>query len=392
LTGQIGPFISGTTGTWNPPNNLYSATFILSGAKGNGGLGDSDGGFGAQVTATLFNLSSSDTYTYYIGSDGGGGQGGGTTYYGGSGGDCSYINLNSNLFMIAGGGGGGGSIVGAGAGGSGCTSSGVGNPGIGGGGGSGGGGGGGLGTGGTGGTGGSGYSGGGGAGVTGNNYITGCADGGSGGGGDGGGGGGGGSGYGGGGGGGGGGSGSSNNPGAGGGAGGSTGPAGSTYITSTTSGSLIINLTYVGYPVLQYNTNTQQVFYNEKTFVIEHPLHIDKYLVHACLEGPEAGVYYRGKARIMSDYKSVEIYLADYVDHLANDFTIYVTPVLSENVIEPYFPKLIATPVRNGKFKVYCDMVPCEFDYLVFGKRKSIEVEPLKALTCVKGDGPYKWI
>jgi len=131
---------------------------------------------------------------------------------------------------------------------------------------------------------------------------------------------------------------------------------------------------------------------SEKTFVIEHPIDNNKYLVHACLEGPEAGVYYRGKARINSDYKSVDIYLADYVEHLACDFTVHLTPYLSENIIEPYFPKLISSPVKNGKFKVYSDIVPCDFDYLVFGKRKSIEVEPLKILTHVKGDGPYKWI
>jgi hypothetical protein len=169
-----------------------------------------------------------------------------------------------------------------------------------------------------------------------------------------------------------------------------------TSFKPATSNFQTITLSWVGGtadPVLQYNSSQSLAYYTgEKTFVIEHPLNIDKYLVHACLEGPEAGVYYRGSARITSDYKCVEIYLADYVEHLANEFTIHVTPFLSEHVIEPYFPKLIATPVRNGKFKVYSDMVPCEFDYLVFGKRKSIEVEPLKALTYVKGDGPYKWI
>jgi hypothetical protein len=35
-----------------------------------------------------------------------------------------------------------------------------------------------------------------------------------------------------------------------------------------------------------------------KTFIIEHPIDTSKYLIHACLEGPEAGVYYRGKATI----------------------------------------------------------------------------------------------
>ena len=33
-----------------------------------------------------------------------------------------------------------------------------------------------------------------------------------------------------------------------------------------------------------------------KSFVIDHPLHEDKYLMHATLEGPEGGIFYRGTA------------------------------------------------------------------------------------------------
>ena len=125
-----------------------------------------------------------------------------------------------------------------------------------------------------------------------------------------------------------------------------------------------------------------------KTFVIEHPLNINKYLVHACLEGPEAGVYYRGTAIINSDFKSVDIYLADYVDYLAKEFTIYVSPIVND---PNNIPVLGTSPVIKGKFTVYSNIVPCEFNYIVFGKRQNIEVEPLKALTHVKGDGPYKY-
>jgi hypothetical protein len=134
-----------------------------------------------------------------------------------------------------------------------------------------------------------------------------------------------------------------------------------------------------------------------KTFVIEHPLNINKYLVHACLEGPEAGVYYRGTAIINSDCRSVDIYLANYVEHIANDFTIYATPMLmpNEGISFPNgisFPKLITSPIVNGKFTVYSDIVPCKFNYIVFGKRQEIDVEPYKRLSDVKGEGPYKWI
>ena len=36
-----------------------------------------------------------------------------------------------------------------------------------------------------------------------------------------------------------------------------------------------------------------------KTFIIDHPIDKNKYLVHGCLEGPEFGVYYRGKSEIL---------------------------------------------------------------------------------------------
>ena len=197
---------------------------------------------------------------------------------------------------------------------------------------------------------------------------------------------------------GGGGGGDSSNPqdGGGGGAGGSYSAYSNVIYSTSTSTVGFINIEYTVYSgvVLQYDVSTQKVFYNAKTFVIEHPLQIDKYLVHACLEGPEAGVYYRGTGVITSESKSVEIYLADYVEKLAFDFTIHVTPYLSndDKEKEPYFPKLITTDVNNGMFTVYSDIVPCKFNYLVFGTRQNIEVEPLKELTYVKGDGPYKWI
>lgn len=57
----------------------------------------------------------------------------------------------------------------------------------------------------------------------------------------------------------------------------------------------------------------------------------------------------------------VFIYFADYVDHITCNFIIHITPILTD-------------------------------DYIVFGKRQSIEVEPSKSTTLVRGDGPYKWI
>ncbi len=139
---------------------------------------------------------------------------------------------------------------------------------------------------------------------------------------------------------------------------------------------------------LFYNTNTGQItYYNgaSKTFVIDHPTDESKYLVHACLEGPEAGVYYRGEGTISNNH-SVEISLPDYVDKLANNFSVQITPIYNPNITKP----LLTSRVVNNKFTVYGEN--SDFFWSVYGKRSSIEVEPSKTSVDVKGSGPYLWI
>lgn len=142
-------------------------------------------------------------------------------------------------------------------------------------------------------------------------------------------------------------------------------------------------------PSLVYDVNTGAVRYTStaKTFVIDHPNDDNKFLVHACLEGAEAGVYYRGKARIENN-ESVTIQLPSYVEKLATNFTVYITEIYEEN------PKhletiLKATEVVNNRFKV-CGK-NASFFWIVYGERLAIDTEPSKA-TPVKGSGPYKWI
>jgi hypothetical protein len=83
-----------------------------------------------------------------------------------------------------------------------------------------------------------------------------------------------------------------------------------------------------------YNTDTKEILVSStssstnwnKTFIIDHPDDDSKYLVHACLEGPEVGVYYRGKGEITNN-EFVEISLPDYVTNLATDFTVQISPI-----------------------------------------------------------------
>lgn len=123
-----------------------------------------------------------------------------------------------------------------------------------------------------------------------------------------------------------------------------------------------------------------------KTFIIDNPLDQTKYLVHACLEGPESGVYYRGKGEIINNERAT-IYLPEYVSKLATNFTVQVTSIYSKDRNAPN--ALETSEVEENRFNVYGNNG--KFYWSVYGSRNSITVEPLKSEIIVKGDGPYKW-
>jgi len=121
-----------------------------------------------------------------------------------------------------------------------------------------------------------------------------------------------------------------------------------------------------------------------KSFIINHPTDENKYLVHVCLEGPEAGVYYRGNGEITNN-ESVEVVLPHYVEKLAYDFTVQVTPIYGNKIVT-----LNSSEVENNAFKVYGENA--KFHWVVYGSRQEVNVEPNKADVNVKGDGPYLYI
>jgi hypothetical protein len=127
------------------------------------------------------------------------------------------------------------------------------------------------------------------------------------------------------------------------------------------------------------------LYTSNKTFVIDHPVNPEKYLVHACLEGPEAGVYYRGKG-VITNNESTVIKLPDYASALASDFTVQITPIFNGRSISTYN----VGEVVNNQFHVYGENG--SFFWVVYGMRASIEVEPNKTDVQVQGSGPYKWI
>jgi hypothetical protein len=150
------------------------------------------------------------------------------------------------------------------------------------------------------------------------------------------------------------------------------------------TGALYFNNTYEGASGLLVSDGSGWT--SVKSFVIDHPDDSEKYLVHGCLEGPEAGVYYRGKGEITND-EFVEIRLPKYVKNLALDLTVQVTPIYQGKKITTI---LSATEIEDNAFRVYGDN--CKFHWTVFGQRAPLKAEIYKNEVSVKGDGPYKWI
>jgi hypothetical protein len=134
-----------------------------------------------------------------------------------------------------------------------------------------------------------------------------------------------------------------------------------------------------------YDSAANTFYYaSAKSFIIDHPVDQDKYLVHACLEGPEAGVYYRGTGEIFDNISTI-IELPYYVEALGTDFTIQITPIYNGKI-----NVLNTSEVINNKFTVYGEN--CKFYWQVTGKRAQIITEPFKRDVQVKGQGPYLYI
>lgn len=88
-----------------------------------------------------------------------------------------------------------------------------------------------------------------------------------------------------------------------------------------------------------------------KTFNIPHPLDATKRLIHACLEGPENGVYYRGQATTKDGQAQVE--LPDYFEMLTRGEgrTVQLTQVFDDG--SKRFANLAASPIIDGKFTIF---------------------------------------
>ncbi len=113
------------------------------------------------------------------------------------------------------------------------------------------------------------------------------------------------------------------------------------------------------------------IWAENKYFRITHPAKPDHYLIHACLEGPESSVYYRGQAQLTDG--RVTIHLPDYFEALTcqEGRTVLLTP----RGREPFL--LSADEIVDGMFRVYGTKIDGTFSWEVKAVRSDVErLEP----------------
>ncbi len=108
-----------------------------------------------------------------------------------------------------------------------------------------------------------------------------------------------------------------------------------------------------------------------KSFKISHPLEPEKmYLEHGSLEGPEHGIYQRGRA---SGIEKVIVKLPDYFEALSeNEITVHITSRVNDSlfVSRSNSSEFVVQRVRRNLLrKQYI-----EFDYFVVGERTDIKL------------------
>lgn len=112
---------------------------------------------------------------------------------------------------------------------------------------------------------------------------------------------------------------------------------------------------------------TEVLMAKSKNFIIDHPLKEGKKLVHACLEGPENGVYFRGRIR-----NEKIIFLPEYWEKLIDEKTITVQlqPIGSHQ-------NVIVKRIKDNQIVLQsAGEMPIDCYYHVYGER--IDIEKLK--------------
>lgn len=125
-----------------------------------------------------------------------------------------------------------------------------------------------------------------------------------------------------------------------------------------------------------------------KTFVIDHPVHADRYLVHACTESPAPGVEYWGETTLDGQGQAV-VKLPDYFEALTLKDGRYVAVNTCSNEIR----NASATYPTDGEFTIHGGP-GLRVTWLVKAIRTNagdMLVEPRRDQITVHGDGPYRY-
>ena len=122
---------------------------------------------------------------------------------------------------------------------------------------------------------------------------------------------------------------------------------------------LLLKSTFIEAKIVRTKILQAQV----KNFVIDHPTKQGKKLVHTCLEGPENGVYVRGRL-----LNKTEIELPEYWTNLVDEssITVSLTPIGAHQDI---------IVKRIGDNKIYLQAkpgIPVNCFYHIFGTRKDV--------------------
>lgn len=109
--------------------------------------------------------------------------------------------------------------------------------------------------------------------------------------------------------------------------------------------------TYTNVAAGSYSIYGNGIIYgSSKQFGIDHPTKLGMKLVHASIEGPENGVYYRGESQLVNG--RTDVYLPDYFEALVQEGnrTVLLTPKFEKE--DELISQLAASSVLNGKFTV----------------------------------------
>lgn len=127
-----------------------------------------------------------------------------------------------------------------------------------------------------------------------------------------------------------------------------------------------------------------------KTFIIDHPLDPDRYLIHAALEGPTTDVFYRGvidlkqgKATIVLPSYVKDLIIADSESILLQNMTGFDTVYVSDFDLDSNTIAIMSEQSTSD--------ASVSWELKAVRKNAAFDTEPLKANLKVMGHGPYTY-